>query len=94
MNSIFLNQKTPEEIIKNISKRLRERRRKMKLSQERLSVKSGVSLGSLKRFEATGEISLKSLTKIAIALGVEEELTDIFSKRTVESIEEIIDGYK
>jgi len=94
MNSIFLNQKTPEEIIKKISKRLRERRRKMKLSQERLSVKSGVSLGSLKRFEATGEISLKSLTKIAIALGVEEELTDIFSKRTVESIEEIIDGYK
>lgn len=94
MNSIFLNQKTPEEIIKNISKRLRERRRKMKLSQERLSVKSGVSLGSVKRFEATGEVSLKSLTKIAIALGVEEELTDIFSKRTVESIEEIIDGYK
>jgi transcriptional regulator with XRE-family HTH domain len=94
MNSIFLNQKTPEEIIKKISKRLRERRRKMKLSQERLSVKSGVSLGSLKRFEATGEISLKSLTKIAIALGIEEELTDIFSKRTVESIEEIIDGYK
>jgi transcriptional regulator with XRE-family HTH domain len=94
MNSIFLNQKTPEEINKEIANRLRQLRKRKKLSQEKLSIKSGVSLGSLKRFETKGDISLKSLTKIAIALEVEEELIEIFSKRPIESIEEIINGHK
>ena len=35
---------------------------------------SGVSYGSVKRFEATGKISLLSLTKLAMALDMEERL--------------------
>lgn len=44
-----------------------------------MAAKSGVSLGSIKRFEQIGEISLQSLTKLAIALEVEEEIADGFS---------------
>ncbi len=53
---------------------------------------SGVSLGSLKRFELTGEVSLFSLTKIAIALRCEDELDNLFTNQTFTSIQEIIDG--
>ena len=53
-------------------------------------MRSGVSLGSVKRFEQSGEISLQSLTKIAIALGVEEELLNLFDDVPFESIEEVI----
>lgn len=53
---------------------------------------SGVSFGSIKRFETTGEISLLSLTKIAIALGCEDEIDGIFMKRPFESIQEVING--
>ena len=67
-------------------------RKRKKISQKALAVKSGVSLGSLKRFEQTGEISLQSFTKLAIALEVEGELESLFSEVPFDSIEEIING--
>ena len=60
---------TAEEINKKLADRIRNLRRRRKISQEELSRKCGVSYGSIKRFENTGMISLLSLTKIAIALG-------------------------
>ena len=61
-----------------------------KITQKQLAARSGVSLGSLKRFEQSGEISLQSLTKIAIALDVENELEGLFDNVPFASIEEII----
>lgn len=85
-----LNQKTPGEIDTMIAERIRQIRKRRKISQKRLSEKSGVSLGSVKRFEQSGEISLRSLTKIAIALEIENELEQLFSEVPFLSIEEII----
>lgn len=82
---------TPQEINKRIAERLRIVRKRRKLSQERLSEKSGVSLGSVKRFERTGEISLFSLTKITIALDLEQGLKDLFKDVPLLSLEEIDD---
>lgn len=80
---------TPDEINKGIAARVRTVRKRRKISQVKLSEKSGVSLGSVKRFESTGEISLLSLTKIAIALNVEQELKQLFSNVPYLSLEEI-----
>ncbi len=49
---------TPEEIDKELAIRVRMIRKRKKISQEQLSEKSGVSYGSIKRFESTGQISL------------------------------------
>ena len=57
---------------------------------EKLSEKSGVSLGSLKRFERTGQISLLSLTKLAVALGMQQELERLFAEVPFLTIEEVI----
>lgn len=65
-------------------------RKRKKITQKQLAARSGVSLGSLKRFEQIGEISLQSLTKIAIALDVENELEGLFDNVPFASIEEII----
>ena len=51
---------------------------------------SGVSYGSIKRFEATGQISLLSLTKIAMALDLAEELRGLFTRVPYKNIEEVI----
>lgn len=67
-------------------------RKRKKISQKELAARSGVSLGSLKRFEQSGEISLRSFTKLAIALEVEEELELLFSQVPFDSIEEVING--
>lgn len=89
MNSFdFL--KSPADINKDVAKRVRDRRKEKKWSQVELSKRSGVSLGSLKRFERTGEISLSSLVKIAFAIGCEYDFDHLFSKKTYTSIEEVI----
>ena len=56
MNNFNFLSKTPKEIDKLIAARIRNIRRRRKISQKRLSEKSGVSLGSVKRFESSGEI--------------------------------------
>ena len=60
------------------------------ITQEEFSKKSGVSFGSIKRFENTGEISLFSLIKIAIVLECEDEFLNLFQQKQYNSIEEII----
>ena len=87
---INLYQRTWPEINTDIAKRMAKLRKRKKLTQKELSLKAGVSLGSLKRFEQSGEISLQSFTKIAIALEVEGELESLFSQVPFDSIEEIL----
>ena len=89
MNNYNFLTKTPREIDQLIASRIRSIRKRRKISQKRLSEKSGVSLGSVKRFEQNGEISLISLTKIAIALEIEGELEDLFEEVPFLSIEEV-----
>lgn len=83
--------KSPDEINQEIVKRMRDRRKEKKLTQANLSERSNVSLGSLKRFEQTGEISLSSLIKIAFALGCEDDFNNLFAKKGYSSIQEVID---
>ena len=87
---INLYQKTWTEINTDIANRMIRLRKRRKISQKKLAAKSGVSLGSLKRFEQTGEISLQSFTKLAIALEVEGELEALFSEVPFDSIEEVL----
>jgi len=84
--------KTPNDMIKAISKNVRTRRKMQMLSMARLSELSGVSYGSIRRFEETGEVSLKSLIKIAIVLDCADDFKDIFKQTKPMSIQEIIDG--
>ena len=84
------DQKTLTEINNDIAQKIVRLRKRKKITQKQLAARSGVSLGSLKRFEQSGEISLQSLTKIAIALDVENELEDLFNNVPFASIEEVI----
>lgn len=90
MENLFLTQKTPHELNMLLAKRISHIRKRRKVSQKALSTKSGVSLGSLKRFEQTGEISLLSFSKLAIALEIEGELETLFENVPFLSIDEVI----
>ena len=89
---ISLYQNTWKEINNEVASNVQKLRKRKKLSQKELAERSGVSLGSIKRFEQTGEISLQSLTKIAIALRAEDELESLFTSANFESIEEKLNG--
>ena len=59
---------------------MRQRRKDLHLSQSVLAHRSGVSLGSLKRFEQDSLISLESLIKLSVALGCEKSFAALFSQ--------------
>jgi len=75
---------------KDLANRVKLRRKEQKISQKLLAEKSLVSLGSIKRFETSGEISLNSLLKIAFVLGYEKDFNDLFAKKAYSSIDEVI----
>ena len=81
---------TPSDIDKDIAKRLKNIRRRRKITQKQLAEHCGVSYASLKKFEQTGEISLISLTKIAMELGFADDLRSLFTRPVYLSIEEVI----
>ena len=92
MNS--LEWETIEEIIIKLANRVKNIRKRKKITQQKLASMSGVSFGSIKRFELTGQISLESLTKIARALGCLDEIRNLFTQVKYLSIEEIINERK
>ena len=85
---------TAEELDMKLAQRVRNIRRRRKISQEELSRMSGVSYGSVKRFEATGKISWLSLTKLAMALDMADELRELFTQVPYRNIQEVIDDTK
>lgn len=81
---------TPEEITIIVAEHTKRLRKRSKISRKELSDLSGVSYGSIKRFEETGNISLLSLTKIAMALDSSNDIKSIFSEVPYKSIQEVI----
>ena len=77
-----------------LAQRIKNIRKRRSISQEKLSSMSGVSYGSIKRFEATGQISLISLTKIAMALDIADELRNLFTQVPYKNIQEVINETK
>jgi len=75
-----------------IAKRVKERRKEQNVSQRKLAEISGVSLGSVKRFERSGEISLKSLLKIGFALEYEHGFVELFDKKPL-SLNEVVNEF-
>ena len=80
------------DIKKRLAQRVRARRREAKISQTELAKRSSVSLGSIKRFEGSGEISLASLLRIAAVLGYETDFEMLFERKNYQSLDEIINA--
>ncbi|MCY1634992.1 helix-turn-helix domain-containing protein [Marinifilum sp. D737] len=76
---------TPYEMSKALAERHKALRKRLKLSQSEMAERSGVSLGSLKRFESTGKISLESLLKLAHLLNRLEDFNKLFQAREDQS---------
>ena len=88
-NEFVLNDFNPQFIAESIAKRVKERRIELNITQKVLAEKSGVSYGSIKRFETVYEISLKNLLMIAVVLNATEEFKYLFSKKQYTSIDEV-----
>ncbi|MEM7370851.1 MAG: helix-turn-helix transcriptional regulator [Bacteroidota bacterium] len=88
-------QKLPSDILLETALKHRQRRKELKLSQAELAARSGVSLGSLKRFERSGQISFESLLKLAHVLGRLSEFEKILMpKENMAEVEKLFSHQK
>ncbi len=80
----------PSDVAKQLAQRMKRIRKRKKITQHQLASRSNVSYASLCRFEQTGLISLESFIKLAMELGVVDEVRDLFTHPVYASIEEVI----
>lgn len=87
---MYLLEPTPLEVCKALAEKHRALRKQLKMSQEEMAERSGISLGSLKRFEHTGKISLDSLLKLMHLLGRLSEFDNLLlPKENFDSVKKL-----
>jgi transcriptional regulator with XRE-family HTH domain len=93
-NEYVLDDFNPPEIARKISLRVRDLRLAKNLTQEALAKRSGVSLGSLKRFESSYEISLKHLLQLALALDALDGFHNLLRPGKYDNLDQVIQTTK
>lgn len=74
---------SPSEAQRLIAENIREHRLQRNLTQQELSSRSGVPLSTLRKFEQQGVLSLESLLKILMVLGM---LDNVVNATKIEEI--------
>ena len=89
---LAINISTPTSVLDQLKSNYKQKRLQYSLTQVGLSSRSGVSLGSIKRFESTGQISLESLLKISLVLECLDDFSQIATPKqpNVDSLEQLL----
>ena len=91
MNNILsFNISNPSDVAMQIASRVRTRRLELNLTQEGLALRSGVKFATYRRFEQTGEISLRGLLQIGFALNCLDEFNIIFAQKQYQSLDDVL----
>ncbi len=85
--------KNPQDVMEELRVKFKERRMSIGYTQMECAIRSGVSLGSLKRFESSGQISLESLLKLAFVLECLGDFSSLCEKKDekFKSIDEVLE---
>jgi len=87
--------KLPGDVRIEIADKHKKLRKQKGLSQIDLAERSGVSLGSLKRFETKGQVSLESLLKLVFVLGRLSDFESVLKPdENLKHIERLFDSKK
>ena len=80
----------PGEVALQIATRVKARRLELDLTQEGMAARAGLKFATYRRFEQTGEISLKGLLKIGFALNVLSEFDALFAQKQYQTLDDVL----
>lgn len=89
-NMIAFNISTPKEVALQIAARVKARRLELDLTQEGLATRAGVKFATYRRFEQTGEISLKCLLQVGFALNSLADFDALFAQKQYQNLDEVL----
>lgn len=82
---------TSAEILSALGARLRAQRLAQSLPQRELAQMAGLSLGALRKLEQDGQSSLDTLIRVVQALGLTDELAELFvlKRQSIAQMEQV-----
>lgn len=89
-NIIAFNVSSPSDIALQIAARVKVRRLELDLTQEGLAARAGVKFATYRRFEQTGEISLRGLLQVGFALNALSDFDALFAQKQYQSLDDVL----
>ena len=89
-NILLLNVANPSDIALQIAARVKTRRLELNLTQEGLASRAGVKFATYRRFEQTGEISLRGLLQVGFALNCLDEFNVLFAQKQYQLLDDVL----
>lgn len=90
----MLSLTTETDVLRETAEAIRQRRLALNLPQAELASRSGVPLGTLRRFEQTGQSSFLTVAKLVTTLGMSDRLLAALKRpnETAPSIKAFLDA--
>lgn len=82
---------SPDVIIRDIASRVKDRRLERNLTQKAFAKRAGIGYDVYRKFETTGEITLRNLVLCAIVLDMTDGFLGLFSGKSFQSIDELLE---
>lgn len=89
-NMIAFNISNTTDIAVQIAARVKARRLELNLTQEGLSARAGVKFATYRRFEQTGEISLRGLLQVGFALNALSDFDVLLAQKQYMSLDDVL----
>ena len=89
-NIITFDISSPRDIALQIAARVKARRLELDLTQEGLAARAGVKFATYRRFEQTGEISLRGLLQVGFALNALSDFDALFAQKQYQSLDDVL----
>lgn len=89
-NIITFDISSPRDIALQIAARVKARRLELDLTQEGLAARAGVKFATYRRFEQTGEISLRGLLQVGFALNALSDFDVLFAQKQYQSLDDVL----
>lgn len=89
-NIVAFTISNPSDIALQIVARVKARRLELDLTQEGLAARAGVKFATYRRFEQTGEISLKGLLQVGFALNALTDFDALFAQKQYQTLDDVL----
>ena len=89
-NMLLFSVENPSEKSMQIASRVKARRLELNLTQEGLANRAGIKFATYRRFEQTGEISLRSLLQIGFSLNALSDFDALFEQKRYQSLDDVL----
>ena len=89
-NMLAFNLSVPKDVALQIAERVKARRLELDLTQEGLAARAGIKFATYRRFEQTGEISLRGLLQIGFALNALSDFDALFTHKQYQTLDDVL----